>query len=327
MNVKPKILLTRVLPQQGMRVLREHFDLETNPDDRVMPGVQVKSRIQDKEGLACLLTDNIDADIIDNAPHLKVIANYAVGFDNIDVSAATKRKIPVTNTPDVLTETTADLTMGLLVSVARRIVEADRFLRAGGFKGWAPELLAGSDVYGKVLGIIGFGRIGRAVARRVEGFNMTVIYNDAARLPAKIEEEYGVQYRALGELLKEADYVSLHVPLNEGTHHFISEREFRMMKKNAYLINVARGPIIDEKALVRALEAGEIAGCALDVYENEPEVGPGLLNAPNTVLVPHIGSASIEARTKMAMVVAQNLIAVLVEGVRPPNVVNPVIYT
>jgi len=326
MNVKPKILLTRVLPQQGMHVLREHFDLETNPDDRVMPGAQVKSRIQDKEGLACLLTDNIDADIIDNAPHLKVIANYAVGFDNIDVSAATKRKIPVTNTPDVLTEATADLTMGLLVSVARRIVEADAFLRAGGFKGWAPELLAGSDVYGKVLGIIGFGRIGRAVARRAQGFNMTVIYSDAARLPGKIEEEYGVQYRALGELLKEADYVSLHAPLNERTHHLISESEFRMMKRSAYLINVARGPIIDEKALARALEAGEIAGCALDVYENEPEVGPGLLNAPNTVLVPHIGSASIEARTKMALMVAQNLIAVLVGGVRPPNVVNPVIY-
>jgi glyoxylate reductase len=199
-------------------------------------------------------------------------------------------------------------------------------LRAGKFKGWAPELLLGSDIHGKVLGIIGFGRIGRAVARRAEGYNMAVLYHDPQRLSMNIEKEYSVQYRPLDELLKEADYVSLHAPLEATTRHLISEKEFKMMKRTAFLINVSRGPIVDEKALILALEQGEIAGCALDVYESEPEVTRSLLKVQNTVLVPHIGSASVEARAKMAVMVAQNLIAVLVDGMRPPNVVNPNIY-
>jgi glyoxylate reductase len=327
MGPKRKVLLTRRLPVSGMGLLQQNFDLEVNPDDEVMPKNLIHRRVLDKDGLACLLTDSIDAGIIQNAPHLKVIANYAVGYNNIDVAEATRRKIAVTNTPDVLTETTADLTMVLLGSVARRIVEADRYMRAGRFKGWAPELLLGSDIHGKVLGIIGFGRIGRAVARRARGFNVAVLYHDPERLPVSIEKEYSAQYRPLDGLLKEADYVSLHAPLDETTLHLISEKEFKMMKRTAFLINVSRGPIVDEKALIMALEQGEIAGCALDVYEREPEVTRALLRAQNTVLVPHIGSASVEARAKMAMMVAQNLVAVLVEGVRPPNVVNPDIYT
>jgi glyoxylate reductase len=326
MKDKPKVLLTRRLPSAGMGLLQQNFDLEVNPHDDVMPKDQIHERIFDKDGLACLLTDSIDVSIIQNAPHLKVIANYAVGYNNVDVTEATRRKIPVTNTPDVLTETTADLTMVLLGSIARRIVEADRYLRAGKFKGWAPELLLGSDIHGKVLGIIGFGRIGRAVARRAEGYNMAVLYHDPQRLSMNIEKEYSVQYRPLDELLKEADYVSLHAPLEATTRHLISEKEFKMMKRTAFLINVSRGPIVDEKALILALEQGEIAGCALDVYESEPEVTRSLLKVQNTVLVPHIGSASVEARAKMAVMVAQNLIAVLVDGMRPPNVVNPNIY-
>ncbi len=327
MEDKPKVLLTRRLPSAGMSILREHFNLELNPNDEVMPHDVIRKRIIDKDGLASLLTDRIDASIIENAPKLKIIANYAVGYNNIDVAAATARRIPVTNTPDVLTETTADLTLALLLSVARRIVEADKFLRAGKFRGWEPELLLGSDVYGKSLGIVGFGRIGRAVARRALGFNMTVLYTDSEQLPAIIERECNVQYRTLEGLLKEADYISLHTPLDETTYRLISVKEFKMMKQSAYLINVARGPIVDEQALVDALSNGEIAGCALDVFENEPEVTHALLRAPNTVLVPHIGSASVEARAEMAMMVAQNLIAVLVKGGMPANVVNPEIYT
>ncbi len=327
MKRKPKVLLTRNLPLAGMRLLRQSFDLEVNSHDEVMPRAHIRKSIFDKDGLACLLTDSIDVDIIQNAPHLKVIANYAVGFNNIDVTEATRRRIPVTNTPDVLTETTADLTVALLLSVARRIVEADKYLRAGKFKGWSPELLLGSDVHGKALGIIGFGRIGKAVARRAQGFNMEVLYHDPDRSPTNIEREYNAQYRPLGTLLREADYVSLHAPLDETTRHLISEKEFKIMKRSAFLINVSRGPLVSEKALITALEHGEIAGCALDVYENEPEVTRDLLKLPNTVLVPHIGSASVEARTKMAVMVVQNLIAVLVDGVRPPNVVNPEIYT
>jgi glyoxylate reductase len=326
MNARPKVLLTRTLPAQGMDLLEGHCDLDVNREDRVMSREALKEKIKDKDGLICLLTDTIDAAIIARALRLKIIANYAVGFNNIDLIEASKRKIPVTNTPDVLTEATADLTFGLLISIARRIVEADRFLHAGKFKGWAPELLLGADIYGKILGIIGMGRIGRAVARRARGFNMKIIYNDAHRLPIALENEYGAQYRTLGELLRESDFVSIHVPLNDRTHHLISDNEFRTMKNTAYLVNAARGTIVDEKALVKALEEKEIAGCGLDVYENEPNVTAELLHMPNALLVPHIGSASVETRAKMSLMVAENIIAVLVSHKRPANIVNPDIY-
>jgi len=323
---KPKVLLTRALPQQGMTLLEQNFELEVNPADEVMPHVRIIDSIADKQGLVCLLTDNIDSRVINRASSLRIIANYAVGFNNIDVAAATRKGIPVTNTPEVLTETTADLVMGLLLSVARRIVEADNYLRSGRFKGWAPELLLGSDVHGKILGVIGMGRIGQAVARRAQGFDLKIIYHDTKRLPVHVERKYGVVFVGFEALLTDSDFVSIHAPLNKETYHLISTNELAKMKNTAFLINAARGPIIDEHALVRALKIGEIAGCALDVYENEPAVASALLRMPNVVLVPHIGSASIEARTRMALMVVDNLVAVLQNNVRPPNVVNPEIY-
>ena len=326
MGTKPRVLLTRLMPQPGIDVLKQNVDLEINPEDRVMRKDHIMDRVRDKDGLVCLLTDNIDAEIMDTGKALRVIANYAVGYDNIDIQEATKRKIAVTNTPGVLTETTADLTFALILSVARRIVEGDTFLREGQFTGWAPMLLLGTDVYNKTLGIIGFGRIGRAVARRARGFNMKIIYYEPERLSPAIEEEYGVEYKKIDDLLREADYISIHTSLNASTHHLISEREFSLMKKTAYLINASRGPVVDEKALVTALKNKHIAGCALDVYEREPAVEKELLTMPNAVLVPHIGSASIETRTKMAMMVAENIIAVLVHNTTPPNIVNPEIY-
>lgn len=324
--MKPKVLLTRTLPRSGIDVLTKHIALEINPVDGVMPCAEIKKSIVDKDGLICLLTDKISDEMISGAPHLKIIANYAVGFNNIDVAEATERGIAVTNTPDVLTETTADLTFGLLIAVARRIVEADHFLREGRFVGWAPELMLGADVHGKVLGLVGFGRIGKAVAIRARGFGMRILYHDARRLPSSVEKENDVQYRLFTDLLSEADFVSIHAPLNEQTHHLFSSDEFNLMKNTSYLINAARGPIIDEQALVKAIEGGQIAGAALDVYESEPRVEPALLNMPNVVIVPHIGSASTEARTKMALMVADNIIAVLVKKMRAPNIVNPQIY-
>ncbi|UCG92474.1 MAG: D-glycerate dehydrogenase [candidate division WOR-3 bacterium] len=326
MTTKPRVLLTRLLPQSGIDMLKQNVELEINPEDRVMPKEHIVDRVRDKDGLVCLLTDEIDAEIMDAGKALKVIANYAVGYDNIDVQEATKRKIAVTNTPGVLTETTADLTFALILSVARRIVEGDTLLREGKFTGWAPMLLLGSDVCNKTLGLIGFGRIGRAVARRARGFNMRIIYYEPERLSGDIEEECGVEYKTINGLIRDADYISVHTSLNASTHHLISETEFSLMKKTAYLINASRGPVVDEKALVMALKNKQIAGCALDVYEREPAVEKELLTMPNAVLVPHIGSASVETRTKMAMMVTENIIAVLVHNTTPPNIVNPEVY-
>ncbi|MBE0431992.1 D-glycerate dehydrogenase [candidate division WOR-3 bacterium] len=326
MSARPKVLLTRMLPGASMEVLEKHFELDANRENRVMPHGVLVEKVKDKDGLICLLTDRIDRPVIAGATRLKIIADYAVGYDNIDLAEASKRKIPVTNTPDVLTETTADLAFGLLLSIARRIVESDRFLRAGGFKGWAPELMLGIDVHNKTLGIIGMGRIGRAVARRARGFDMKVLYYDVQPLSAVDEKGCGVEYCPLNNLLDVSDFVSVHAPLNAQTHHLISAAEFRGMKRTAFLINTARGPIIDEKALVHALKSGQIAGCALDVYENEPAITTGLLGMDNVVLVPHIGSASIETRTKMALMAAGNVIAVLIDQKKPPNIVNPGIY-
>jgi glyoxylate reductase len=323
---KPKVLLTRLLPQQGIDLLEKHVTLEINWEDRVMPKSKILAEIRDKDGLVCLLTDTIDAEIMDAGTALSVIANYAVGYDNIDIEEATKRRIAVTNTPGVLTETTADLTFALILSVARRIVEGDTFVRDNKFKGWAPMLLLGSDVYGKTLGIVGFGRIGRAVARRARGFNMRTIYHEPEQLSPEVEKDYHVEYKKLDDLLHEGDYISIHTSLNESTFHLISEREFSLMKKTAYVINASRGPVVDERALVNALKNKVIAGCALDVYEREPTVAQELVAMPNTVLVPHIGSASIETRTRMALMVAENVIAVLINKERPPNIVNPEIY-
>jgi glyoxylate reductase len=317
-----KVFVTRSLPGPALEVLKQKCEVEVNPEDRVLTRNELIEGVKGKDGLLCLLTDKIDAEVMDAAgPDLKVISNYAVGYDNIDVDEATKRGIAVTNTPGVLTETTADLTWAILMAVARRIVEADNFLRTGQWRGWAPSLMLGHDVYGKTLGIVGLGRIGRAVAKRARGFDMRVLYYDVKR-DEQAEREVGVIYTSLESLLKESDFVSIHAPLTEKTRHLIGEKELRLMKPTAFLVNAARGPLVDEAALIRALKEKWIAGAALDVFEKEPYVPPELIQMKNVVLVPHIGSASVETRSKMAMMAVENLLAVL-EGKIPPNLVNP----
>lgn len=320
-NNKPKIYVTRELPKPGLDRVAEVFDMEVNPEDRVLTKEEVIENIQGKDALLCLLTDTIDAEIMDSNKNIKVISNYAVGYDNIDVEAATERGIPVCNTPGVLTDTTADLAWALLFAAARRVVEGDKFTRAGKYKGWAPMMFLGRDVTGKTLGVIGAGRIGTAVAKRSVGFRMKLLYSDVVP-NEELEEEIGAKRIELDELLKEADFVSVHVPLMESTIHLIGERELKLMKDTAILINNSRGPVIDEKALVEALKNGEIAYAGLDVFEEEPELAPGLADLDNVVLLPHLGSASIETRTKMALLAAENAIAII-QGERPPHIVNP----
>ncbi|HID08140.1 MAG TPA: D-glycerate dehydrogenase [Armatimonadetes bacterium] len=327
-----KVFVTRLLPEPALEKLRhaeEVSEMRVNPHDRVLTQEELIEGVRWCDALLCLLTDNIDANVMDANPNLKVIANYAVGFNNIDVAEATRRKIPVTNTPGVLTETTADLAWSLLMAVARRLHEAEQFLRSGKWSGWGPMQFLGSDVWGKTLGIIGLGRIGKAIARRAWGFDMRVIYYDQIRAQEEIERALRVEFKPFDDVLREADYITIHVPLiMEGpskTYHLFSDREFELMKPSAFIINTSRGPVIDEKALVRALKAKKIAGAGLDVYENEPKVEPELLEMNNVVLLPHIGSATVETRTKMALMAADNLLAVL-RGQRPPNIVNPEIY-
>lgn len=318
-----KVYITRRIPEPGIEMIRKEHEVEINPYDRVLTREELLQAVKGKDGILCLLTDKIDAEVFDAAgPQLKVVSNYAVGYDNIDVKEATKRGIVVTNTPGVLTETTADLACALILATARRIVEADKFTRAGKYEGWAPMLFLGQDVYGKTLGIIGMGRIGQAVARRAKGFNMKVLYNDIRRIPEEIEKELNATFVSLDELLEQSDFVSLHTYLSPETYHLINEERLRKMKKTAYLINTSRGPVVDESALVRALKEGWIAGAGLDVYEFEPKLVPGLAECENAVLLPHIASASVETRTKMATMAAENLLAVLA-GKMPPNPVNP----
>ena len=320
--MRRKVYVTRRLPQPAIDMLEERFEVEVYPEDRAIPREVLMEKVKGIDALLPLLTDKVDAEVMDAAgENLKIIANYAVGYDNIDVDAATKRKIAVTNTPGVLTETTADMAWALMFAVARRVVEADKFTRAGKFKGWGPMMFLGGDVYGKTLGVVGVGRIGSAVAKRAKGFNMRVLYTDVVR-NEEIEKEVGAKKVELDELLRESDFVTLHVPLMPSTRHLIGERELKLMKKTAYLINTSRGPVVDERALVEALRKGEIAGAGLDVYENEPELSPGLAELDNVVLTPHIASASVETRTRMATLAAENIIAFF-EGKRPPTIVNP----
>ncbi len=270
-----------------------------------------------------LLTERIDGEVMDQAgPRLKIIANYAVGFNNIDIPAATARKIAVTNTPGVLTDTTADLTMALLLAVARRIVESDIYTRAGRYANWAPLLFVGTDVHHKTLGLIGFGRIGMAVARRALGFDMRILYHDEGPVVPEMAKQVNVRRVDRETLLKESDFISLHVPLTPETHHLMGPKEFSLMKPTAFIINTSRGEVIDEQALVEALEKKKIAGAALDVYEKEPEITSPLKEMLNVILLPHIGSASMETRTKMGLMAAENLLAYF-KGQRPPNCLNP----
>ncbi len=318
----PRILITRMLPREAISLAqsRAAVDLYTGPQP--LPKAELASRLRDKVGMVCLITDTIDAGVLTSAPELKVVANVAVGYNNIDMATATARGIVVTNTPDVLTETTADFAWALLMATARRVVEADRYVRAGKFTQWEWELLWGSDVNGKTLGILGFGRIGKAMARRARGFGMRVLYHDAVRADAAAERELGVTYVDKATLLKESDFVTLHTLLSPQTRHLIGAAELRQMKRTAYLINAARGPIVNEAELVQALKEGWIAGAGLDVYEEEPKVQPGLLSLSNVVLAPHIASASHETRLRMATLAVENCLAVL-EGKTPPTPVNP----
>ncbi len=316
-----KVYVTRRVPQKALDLLEAEFRLEVNPHDRILTREELAEAAQDAEGLLCLLTDQIDGKLLDKMPRLKMVANCAVGYDNIDVRACTERNIVVSNTPGVLTETTADMAWALLMAAARRVAEADRYVREEKFKAWAPMLLLGEDVYKRVLGIVGMGRIGAAVAKRASGFNMTVLYYAPHRKSPQEEQELGVEYRNLEDLIREADYISLHVPLNETTRHLLGRQEFKQMKQTAYLINTSRGPVIDEKALVEALKNKELAGAALDVYENEPQLEPGLAEMDNVTLAPHIASATVETRTKMAVMAAENLLAGL-KGEKIPNLIN-----
>ncbi len=318
-----RVFVTLPLPSPGIDMLRDRFDV-TMMEAEGMPEETLKGHIAktDPVGIVGMVNVPITEPIMAAAPNLRVIANYAVGFNNVDVAAASRRGILVTNTPGVLTEATADLTFALLLSVARRVVESDKFLREGKFKGWKADLLLGSDVYGAVLGIIGFGRIGQAVARRGLGFNMSILYSDARRATPEVESEFRAQYVPLDELLRKADFVTIHADLNDQTRHLIGERELKLMGPNHYLINAARGPIIDEKALVRALKEGWIKGAGIDVYEREPITEPGLTDCWNAVLLPHLGSATVTARAAMAETAARNLIAA-VDNQTPPNLVNP----
>ena len=320
--MKPKVLVSRKVFDAALVLLNKHFDVESNQRDVPSTPTQLVKKLQGKSGAIVLLTDIFDERVFAQCPDLKIVCNIAVGYNNIDAKAASRRGIMVTNTPGVLDDTTADFTWTLLLATARRVVESDTFFRSGKWKGWGLMQFTGYDVHHKTLGIVGMGRIGKGVARRAKGFDMRVIYTDIQRADEATEREYGVMYVDKRTLLRESDFVSLHIPFFAETQHFLSDPEFALMKKTAILVNAARGPIVDEKALVRALKGAKIAGAGLDVYEKEPKCERALLSMKNVVLAPHTASASIETRTKMAMMAAQNCAAGL-SGQRPPNIVNP----
>lgn len=317
-----KVLVTRKLPESALRLL-DGFDLSVWPEeDTVMPRDLLLKEVADKDAVLTMLTEKVDQEFLDNARNLKIVANMAVGYDNIDVPLCTSRRIVVTNTPGVLTDATADLAFALLMATARRIPEAQDFLRANKWKTWSPMLLTGQEVWGATIGIIGMGRIGEAMARRAKGFNMEILYYSRSRNEA-VERDLGAKFSSLEDLLRRSDYVSIHVPLSNETRGLIGERELKLMKPTAILINTSRGPVVDEKALVKALSEGWIWGAGLDVFEVEPlPASSPLRNLPNAVLLPHIGSATIRTRTRMAEIAAENIKAYL-SGGKPITPVNP----
>ena len=311
-----KILISNVLPKEALDLIPKEITVDYNGADAPLPKAELLARVRGKDGLVCHIVSAIDDEVLAAAPTLKVVANVAVGYNNIDVAVARRRGVVVTNTPDVLTETTADFAWALLMAAARRVVEADHFARSGQWQRWQWDLLWGADVHGKTLGVVGFGRIGRAVARRAIGFNMRVLYQDAVRADAAVERELHATRADLEELLRESDFVSLHTPLLPETRHLMNARTLRLMKKSAILVNASRGPVVDEAALVQALQERWIAGAGLDVFEDEPTVNPGLIPLANVVLAPHIASASSDTRVAMAMLAVRNCLAVL-DG-KPP---------
>lgn len=318
---KAKVLATHRLFDPARKILQEHCDVEYLEKPERPPREEVLRRVKDKEALVCLLTEKVNDELLQAAPRLKIAANVAVGFDNIDVAACTKRGVVATNTPGVLDETTADFAWTLLMAVGRRLLEGDGLARSGNWKGWDLDQLVGTDVWGKTLGIVGFGRIGRAMARRASGFQMKVIYTDAVRATPNVEKELGAEFREMNALLAEADFISVHTPLLPETRGLFNAEKFGMMKRTAFLVNTSRGPVVNEGDLVAALESAQIAGAALDVFEKEPAIHPGLRRL-NVVLAPHIASASLETRTKMAVMAAENVVALL-QGQRPANILNP----
>lgn len=325
MNFMANVFVTRKIPEVGIKLLRSAgHEVDVSEKDGVLTKAELTEALQAKsyEAVLCLLTDTIDAGVFDAAPSAKIFANYAVGYNNVDVKAAKERGITVTNTPGVLTDTVAEYAFSLILSVIKRIAEADRFTRAGKYEGWAPELFLGSDAKGKTLGILGAGRIGSEVAMRASrGFGMQVIYYDIKKNEA-LEKEIDCEFReSVEEVLKEADVVSVHVPLLDSTRHLINKERLALMKKTAYLINTSRGPVVDEAALVDALKGGTIRGAGLDVYEDEPKLASGLAELSNVTLTPHIASASEETRSKMSEIAAQNIVDFLT-GKTPENAVT-----
>jgi glyoxylate reductase len=319
--MKPRVLVTRKLLPEALVYLREHAEVEGGESVQGLSRQELKDRIRDKDGLLCLLVDRIDSEVIQAAPRLRMIANCAVGVDNIDLEAARRRGVLVSNTPGMLTEATADLTWGLILAAARQIPQADRFTREGRFRGWELDLFLGKDISGRRLGIIGMGRIGRAVARRALGFGMEIVYHEPRRLPVEDESDLRAAWLPLDELLRTADVVTVHASLTEESRHLLSADKLRLMKKDAILVNVSRGPIVDEGALAEALERRLIWAAGLDVYEREPEIAARLRSLDNIVLLPHIGSATLRTRLAMAMTAARNLIEGL-RGGRPENLVG-----
>ncbi len=322
---KPKVFITRKIPDAGIKLLKECCEVKIYSKDQIIPRKELLKGVKWCDALLTLLTDKIDKEVLDVNPKLKIVSNYAVGFDNIDVGYATSKGIPVTNTPGTLEDAVAEHTFALLLAVTKRIVEADTFTRAGKYKNWEPMLFIGTQLKGKTLGIVGLGRIGSLVAEKAVAMGIDVVYTDIKR-NSDFEKKFQAKFLSKESLLKGADFVSLHVPLLPATRHLIGLKELKMMKKTAYLINTARGPVIDEKALVAALQRKQIAGAALDVYEFEPKLASGLATLSNVILTPHIASATIEARQAMSRIAAENILAVL-QGKRAITLVNSEIYT
>jgi lactate dehydrogenase-like 2-hydroxyacid dehydrogenase len=319
---KPRVLSTNPLFPAARKVLDQYFDVDYWNNPKRITRAELLEEVKHKDALVCLLTEKVDEELLSQAPKLRIAATVSVGFDNLDVAACTRHKVVATNTPGVLDDTTADFAWTLLMAVARRLLEGDAWMRSGTWPGWDLDQLCGADVWGKTLGIVGFGRIGRGVAQRAQGFRMKVLYSDQIRVAPDLEKSLNAQFVDRDRLFAESDFISLHVPLLPDTRHLINADSLKKMKRSAFVINTSRGPVIDEAALDAALEAGTIAGAALDVFEHEPKVHPGLIKRKNVVLAPHIASASVETRTKMAVMAAENVAAVF-SGQRPANALNP----
>ncbi len=323
--MKPPVLVTKRIYPEAIEYLKQHAEVDYAASDDGLTAEQLLTRVRGKQAVVSQLTDRFSTAVIDQLDGVRVIANVAVGFDNVDVPAATRRKILVTNTPDVLTDTTADFAFTLLMAAARRVVEGHHFVHSGQWTKWRIDLLVGQDIHHRTLGIFGMGRIGQAVARRGRGFDMRILYHDAVRAPEAVERELGAEFVSAERLLRESDFVSLHVPLLPQTRHMMSTEQFRMMKPTAILVNTSRGPVVDEAALAEALEKHVIAAAGIDVFENEPQVHPTLLKLDNVVLAPHIASASVDTRRKMSMMAAENAVAAI-EGRRPANLLNEEVW-